>query len=190
MNEKNNTRTDGIDTKLVGINGWLVLPAISLIVSPFLLILGLITLCYSAAQSEVEYLVFYIFAICVNIGLLCYVLVAANRFFHKQKNAPETIINLAITAVIAEVALILMYWAFGPRGIIFFGGIGEGIWFRLIVMFIWILYFKVSKRVEATFVNIRIKCPNCNRKLRGATEDMVGETGVCPKCKTEFEINS
>lgn len=35
---------------------------------------------------------------------------------------------------------------------------------------------------------LSIRCPNCNRKLKGATEDMVGETGVCTKCKTEFKI--
>ena len=33
-----------------------------------------------------------------------------------------------------------------------------------------------------------IRCPNCNRTLEGATEKMVGHIGVCPKCKTEFEI--
>ncbi len=35
---------------------------------------------------------------------------------------------------------------------------------------------------------LQIRCPNCNRKLKGATENMAGDIGVCPKCKTEFEI--
>jgi hypothetical protein len=35
-----------------------------------------------------------------------------------------------------------------------------------------------------------IKCPNCHQRLEGAKENMVGDTGVCPKCKTEFEIKS
>ncbi len=35
---------------------------------------------------------------------------------------------------------------------------------------------------------LQVRCPNCNRKLEGATERMVGDMGVCPKCKTEFEI--
>lgn len=43
--------------------------------------------------------------------------------------------------------------------------------------------FKISDDLNPT-----IRCPNCNRKLKGATEDMVGDIGVCPKCKTEFEI--
>jgi len=37
-------------------------------------------------------------------------------------------------------------------------------------------------------LKLTIRCPKCNRKLKGATEDMVGDIGVCSKCKTEFEI--
>jgi hypothetical protein len=35
---------------------------------------------------------------------------------------------------------------------------------------------------------IKAKCPRCGRSLRGATTDMIGDTGVCPKCHAEFEI--
>jgi hypothetical protein len=35
---------------------------------------------------------------------------------------------------------------------------------------------------------LKIKCPNCNRPLKGVTTKMVGDTGVCNKCKTEFTI--
>jgi hypothetical protein len=31
-------------------------------------------------------------------------------------------------------------------------------------------------------------CPKCKRNLDGVTENMIGDTGVCPKCKTEFEL--
>ena len=33
-----------------------------------------------------------------------------------------------------------------------------------------------------------ICCPKCKRNLEGVTENMIGDIGVCPKCKTEFEI--
>lgn len=33
-----------------------------------------------------------------------------------------------------------------------------------------------------------INCPQCGRSLRGATEEMIGDTGLCPKCKVEFVI--
>jgi len=35
---------------------------------------------------------------------------------------------------------------------------------------------------------LRVTCPKCGRSLRGATQEMIGETGVCPKCKAEFVI--
>lgn len=38
------------------------------------------------------------------------------------------------------------------------------------------------------FGPIEVKCPKCGRKLNGATSEMIGDTGVCPNCKHEFEI--
>ena len=35
---------------------------------------------------------------------------------------------------------------------------------------------------------LKVKCPVCRRSLKGATEAMIGDTAVCPKCKTEFTI--
>lgn len=43
--------------------------------------------------------------------------------------------------------------------------------------------------VNASFPHsIKVNCPECGTSLKGATSEMVGETGVCPKCKAEFEI--
>lgn len=35
---------------------------------------------------------------------------------------------------------------------------------------------------------ISVNCPQCGRWLKGATREMIGDTGVCPKCNHEFEI--
>jgi hypothetical protein len=35
---------------------------------------------------------------------------------------------------------------------------------------------------------LKLHCPNCGRSLYGATREMIGDTGVCPKCKIEFVI--
>lgn len=35
---------------------------------------------------------------------------------------------------------------------------------------------------------LNIKCPQCGRMLFGATREMIGHTGVCQKCRTEFII--
>jgi len=37
-------------------------------------------------------------------------------------------------------------------------------------------------------VKIKVNCPQCGRSLKGATREMIGETGVCSKCKAEFVI--
>ena len=36
---------------------------------------------------------------------------------------------------------------------------------------------------------LKVKCPACGHTLKGATTAMVGELGVCPHCKAEFEIH-
>ena len=35
---------------------------------------------------------------------------------------------------------------------------------------------------------IKINCPECGCSLKGATQEMIGDIGVCPKCKSEFTI--
>jgi len=35
---------------------------------------------------------------------------------------------------------------------------------------------------------VSIECPQCGKKLYGATEEMIGEVGVCKKCEAEFTI--
>ena len=35
---------------------------------------------------------------------------------------------------------------------------------------------------------LKMRCPNCNTRLKGAKSNMIGEIGVCQKCKAEFQI--
>ncbi|MCK4752940.1 MAG: hypothetical protein KAS75_05795 [Planctomycetes bacterium] len=35
---------------------------------------------------------------------------------------------------------------------------------------------------------LHVNCPECGRPLKGATREMIGDTGVCPKCRAEFII--
>lgn len=35
---------------------------------------------------------------------------------------------------------------------------------------------------------LQVNCPKCGRLLKGATREMIGDIGVCPKCKVEFVI--
>jgi predicted RNA-binding Zn-ribbon protein involved in translation (DUF1610 family) len=36
--------------------------------------------------------------------------------------------------------------------------------------------------------DVRVTCPQCGRRLWGATTKMLGQIGICPKCRTEFPI--
>ena len=45
-----------------------------------------------------------------------------------------------------------------------------------------------SEQSEDKHKKLVIHCPQCGRSLKGATKDMIGDTGVCPKCKAEFTI--
>ena len=38
--------------------------------------------------------------------------------------------------------------------------------------------------------NIKVRCPECKKSLKGATDEMIGDIGVCPKCKAEFVIEA
>ena len=41
---------------------------------------------------------------------------------------------------------------------------------------------------SSTNKKLRLNCPQCGRLLKGATREMIGDIGVCPKCKAEFTI--
>lgn len=45
-----------------------------------------------------------------------------------------------------------------------------------------------SEQREDKNKKLIIHCPQCYRLLKGATKDMIGDTGVCQKCKAEFTI--
>jgi len=47
-----------------------------------------------------------------------------------------------------------------------------------------VIYDDLQKRIT----KLKIKCPGCGRSLKGVTRAMIGDVGVCPKCKAEFII--
>ncbi len=47
-----------------------------------------------------------------------------------------------------------------------------------------VMYDDLQKRIT----KLKIKCPGCGRSLKGVTRAMIGDVGVCPKCKVEFII--
>lgn len=151
MNANDGTNA-GEERKLVGIRGWLILPAIGLVLSLIIAPIGLIA---GLAQMKSEYAAYSAPAILVNAGLYIYLWVAAIRFFKKRVAAPQTMISFMIARIVASVVLFLL-------GLAVVGGDDA---LKIVVLLrannfvaqgiaaaIWIPYFKISKRVKATFV--------------------------------------
>lgn len=45
-----------------------------------------------------------------------------------------------------------------------------------------------SQEAKSKKSKLEIFCPQCGRQLYGASQDMIGDTGVCTRCKAEFVI--
>lgn len=143
---------------LVGIRGWLILPAIGLVLS---LIVGPIGLIAGLASMDSRYIAYYAPALLVNVGFYVWLWVAAVQFFKKRSTAPQTLIHFMATRIVASVILFILGLAVVGRG-------WDDPYFPLVAVSllkannfiahglaaaIWIPYFNVSKRVKATFVS-------------------------------------
>ncbi len=145
-----------IDKRISGIRGWLVLPAIGMIISPIFGVISFIFESKTFAEMVNYGFAAYVFTqYILNTAILIYGCIAAVRFFKKQKDAPITIIKLLIARVITSLVIFIV------------GAVTMGVNTKIILSLlktnnfmafavaaiIWVNYFKKSKRVEATFVN-------------------------------------
>jgi hypothetical protein len=149
--------------KTRGIGGWLILPAIGLIVNPFLLA-GLLLLNISMLNGSFGRLlaqgtpglrpaiVGQSITLLVLLGLQLY---AGILFFTKSARLPTMMVvllsvNVLFTIInVAWTASVLQEFA-GARDLVQ----------SIIVAGIWIPYFRISKRVEETFINRRPRTDN------------------------------
>lgn len=141
-----------LEPQPAGIGGWLILPAIGFVLGS---LFGLVSLIVGVSQfSQVAaagYGGLYVVEILVHLGLWVFQLYAAMLFFGKKREAPATIIALLFTNVVASGLLLALEVSQGAGGFAVESvkqlartGIGAAIW---------IPYFRVSKRVKATFMN-------------------------------------
>jgi len=150
--EQTEMALSNVDPKLIGIGGWLVLPAIGLILGPIITVVSLIiSIGLFEDVSDAGYGGLFFFNILVSIGLLALLIYAAICFFGKKANAPSVMITLLVVQVVASaVCLVLALMAEAES---FAVEDGKALVRGLIGAAIWIPYFRVSKRVKATFVN-------------------------------------
>ena len=141
-----------VDPKLVGIGGWLVLPAIGFVLGP---IIGVFSLGAAVGLfsdvANAGYGGLYSMELFVQVGLLVFLIYAATRFFRKKSDAPSTIIALLLVSLVASGLLLLIELGAGAEE--FAIESGKQLVRDAIGAAIWIPYFRASKRVKATFVN-------------------------------------
>jgi hypothetical protein len=139
------------DPQLAGIGGWLILPAIGLVIGP---VLGAGMLVFALGlYSDVAAAGFgglYAFELLVQAGLLVFVIFTATRFFGRKRSAPPTIIALLITGVVLTAVLLLIELSAGAEE--FAVESGKQLVRDVVGAAVWIPYFRKSKRVRATFV--------------------------------------
>jgi len=130
-----------------GIGGWLILPAIGLILSPVLWALGLIVMAFAIPK----YPIIISLNIALGIALLGLLIWTAIQFFRKKKNAPK----LMISCLIAKPAMTAVLWAVATAMNEYeFAADYQGELIQVVIISaIWGRYFSVSKRVKATFIN-------------------------------------
>ena len=139
-----------IDPRLSGIGGWLILPAIGLILG---LILSFVGIALSLSQvSEIidEYEGIFVLNLVADFVMTIFLLFAAIVFFGKRKIAPAVMISLMVANIV--VCGLLSAINIGADAEIFAIAYGKGLVKGIIGSAIWIPYFCVSKRVKATFV--------------------------------------
>ena len=152
MTDQTEATAPAVDPRLVGIRGWLVLPAIGFVLGPIVgVVMLVVALGLYSDVAAAGHGGLYARELLVEVGLLAFLIYAATRFFGKKRNAPSTIIALLTASLVSSGLLLVIELSEGPK--VFAIESGKQLVRSVISAAIWIPYFRVSKRVKATFVN-------------------------------------
>ncbi|MDC8450937.1 MAG: DUF2569 domain-containing protein [Nitrospira sp.] len=143
-----------VDPKLVGIRGWLILPAIGLVVGVIASIVTLIALFVMFSRlTRYDDSTALVFILSVEVGLALFSIYAAIQFFKKKRNAPSVIVTLLLVGICASILEYVVLTQILQSSSAIQTRILEQLTLQVPKAAIWIPYFLVSKRVKATFVN-------------------------------------
>jgi hypothetical protein len=134
------------------IGGWLVLPAIMLILS-LIKAIGFFVMYLVLAEKIIPAGLdqHFHFALSIDIGTFIFLIFASTRFFKKRANTPTVMIALLIYQLVGP-GVCLVIFHLSEAGTLV-SSITRDFAFALILAIIWIPYFIFSKRVKETFVN-------------------------------------
>lgn len=152
MTDQTEATAPAEDPQLVGIGGWLVLPAIGFVLGSIVgAVMLVVALGVYSDVAAAGYGGLYALELFVEVGLLAFLIYAATLFFGKKRNAPSTIIALLIASLASSGVLLVIELGAGAEE--FAIESGKQLVRSVIGAAIWISYFRKSKRVKATFVN-------------------------------------
>jgi hypothetical protein len=140
------------EPNLAGIGGWLILPAIGLILGSVLGGVGLMMLLGALSDAATAgYGSSVIAELAINGCMYALLLFSTVRFFGKKRDAPTLLIAF-LAATIATSVLLLIFHSINGAAPFVTGSVTQLV--RAIVSAaVWIPYFRVSERVKATFTN-------------------------------------
>ncbi len=138
--------------ELAGIKGWLVFPAVGLVIGPVISVVSLVpALSMFEDMKRAGFGGIYTTAILFDTALILFMFYAAAIFFQKKSHAPSVMIALFISGFL--VPLILAGLGFSQDAEPFALEYAKATARASAAAIIWIPYFLRSKRVKATFVN-------------------------------------
>lgn len=134
-----------------GIGGWLILPAIGVVLTPLALAVSLAVVAGNMGNISGRVTGYLTFNMAIDLLLLIYAVIVAVLFFKKRKAAPGAYINLLVFSVLTSVASIIIALALGIHEFIEtdIKAMAKG----AVGCAIWIPYFKRSIRVKNTFTD-------------------------------------
>jgi tetratricopeptide (TPR) repeat protein len=135
---------------LVGLDGWLFVAGIGLLLTVILGGAGLVAMLRTYSDvAATRYAGLYTLEMFAGAGVFAFSVYATVRFFGKKRNAPAAIIGLLVGNIAVTALLLLIELNAGATllAVANTGALVQGV----IAAAIWIPYFRVSKRVKATF---------------------------------------
>jgi hypothetical protein len=134
-----------------GIGGWLVLPAIGLILGPIANAVAIIQDVALLGRADVvdrpDWRLVLVAEIGLNLAFLAFRLYAAVAFFQRKRSTPPLLIGLYLSGVVVmgiDTAMLVSVLDLRPE----FGAVAPPV----IAACIWVPYFLLSRRVKATFI--------------------------------------